>query len=128
MHFFLNYLLFCLPGLTDKWLMSIFWRMCGVEMHFDSNIGKLLSSLGNALTAFAGDVDVADLSSVADAEDDTCDAFVEEDADAFDETDTYSRTPRYDKTANKSVLNSQRRPYSLERQLWSQTKVVSELR
>eukprot|EP00794_Sanderia_malayensis_P007184 gene7184-7990_t len=116
-------------GHTNKWLMSIVWRMCGVEMHFDSNIGKLLSSLGNALTAFTGDVDVADLSSVADAEDDTCDAFVEADADDYDEGDGYTQTPKLDRPAGtRLTLSSQGQLLSLERQLWEQTKIVNELK
>ena len=109
---------------SDKWLMSIFWRMCGVEMHFDSNIGKCLSSLGNALTAFAGDVDVADLSSVA--EEDSCDPFAEEHGDTYDETDASTMPARLGKSADRS--SSGNRPYSIERQLWRQTKIVSELR
>ncbi len=99
-----------------------------MEVHFDSNIGKLLSSLGNALTAFAGDVDVADLSSVADAEDDAGGAFIEDDNDGYDEIDASFGESRYDRLANRSFSNENRQPYSLERQLWKQTKIVSELR
>lgn len=110
----------------DKWLMSILWRMRGIEMHFDTNIGKWLSSLSSALTAFAGDFDVADLSSVADAEDDESDPFMGEDNEGYDDTDAPQGIHKYEKLKDRSFNEDQYQ--SLERQLWRQTKRVSELR
>lgn len=97
--------------------------MCGIDMRFDSNIGKWLSALSNSLTAFVGDVDIADLSSVNDAEDDSgdfSDAFVDDD---FDEPDAGQR--HYERLKERSSTDAL---YSLEKQLWRQTKKISELR
>ena len=103
--------------------MSILWKMCGIDMHFDSNIGKWLSALSHSLTAFAGDADIADLSSVNEADDDVdlSDAFVDDDYDECDGA-TKEYEPLKDKTSNDAQY------YSLEKQLWRQTKKISELR
>lgn len=45
--------------------MSLFWKMRdGVDIHIDTNIGKRLNLLTNALTALTGESDVADMLSV----------------------------------------------------------------
>ena len=46
--------------------MTLFWKMCGVDVHLDTNIGKRLSALIKALTTLTGESDVADISSVAE--------------------------------------------------------------
>lgn len=47
--------------------MTLFWKMCGVNIHLDTNIGKRLTLLAKVLTALTGDAaDVADMSSVAE--------------------------------------------------------------
>ena len=46
--------------------MTLFWKMCGVDIHLDTNIGKRLSMLIKSLTALTGESDVADISSVAE--------------------------------------------------------------
>lgn len=43
------------------------WKMCGIDVHMDPNIGKRLNALGNTLTTLTGEEDVddiADLNSV----------------------------------------------------------------
>lgn len=43
------------------------WKMCGIDVHMDPNIGKRLNALGNTLTSLTGEEDVddiADLNSV----------------------------------------------------------------
>ena len=117
---------------VDKWLMSILWRMCGIEMHFDSNIAKWLSALSNSLTSFVGDTDIADLSSVNDADDevndgdvaDLSDAFMDEEEEEYDEPDGLPKLP----VLLKDKGNNYAHVYSLERQLWRQTRRISELR
>ncbi|CAM1304937.1 KIAA1109 (predicted) [Pycnogonum litorale] len=38
-----------------KWILNVQWQMEGVDIHVDTNIGKLLSSLFNTLTTLTGD-------------------------------------------------------------------------
>lgn len=38
-----------------KWILSIQWMMCGIDIHLDTNIGKRLSAMGSTLTMLAGD-------------------------------------------------------------------------
>ena len=92
-------------------------------MHFDCNIGKWLSSLSNSLTSFVGDIDIADLSSVNEADNDAdlSDAFVDDD---YDESDGAPK--HYEALKDKSLNDTHY--YSLEKQLWRQTKRISELR
>lgn len=43
------------------------WKMCGIDVHMDPNIGKRLNALGNTLTSLTGEEDIddiADLNSV----------------------------------------------------------------
>ena len=53
---------------AGKWVMSFQWRMCGIELHCDTSIGKHLSSLAQTLTALAGEPDVANIDSVTEAQ------------------------------------------------------------
>jgi len=49
------------PAATDssasnpKWILNVQWKMCGIDIHLDTNIGKRLSAMGNTLTMLAGD-------------------------------------------------------------------------
>ena len=38
-----------------KWLLNVKWKMTGVDVHVDTNIGKHLSSLGHTLTTLTGE-------------------------------------------------------------------------
>ena len=68
----LNFVCYTHTGSTQqqkpgKWMMTLFWKMCGVNIHLDTNIGKRLTLLAKVLTALTGDgADVADMSSVAE--------------------------------------------------------------
>ncbi|CAF94276.1 unnamed protein product, partial [Tetraodon nigroviridis] len=66
-----------LPGLLIKmntesssagtWTLNVLWKMCGIDVHMDPNIGKRLNALGNTLTSLTGEEDIddiADLNSV----------------------------------------------------------------
>lgn len=44
------------PGNTKKnikWMMNVNWKMQGLDVHFDTNIGQRLSMLGSTLTSLA---------------------------------------------------------------------------
>lgn len=76
--FLLLFLFFhLLPGLLIKtntesssagtWTLNVLWKMCGIDVHMDPNIGKRLNALGNTLTSLTGEEDIddiADLNSV----------------------------------------------------------------
>ncbi|XP_036372850.1 transmembrane protein KIAA1109 homolog isoform X4 [Megalops cyprinoides] len=69
---------------AGTWTLNVLWKMCGIDVHMDPNIGKRLNALGNTLTSLTGEEDVddiADLNSInmADLSDE-------------DETDTMSPT------------------------------------
>lgn len=77
------------------------WKMCGIDVHMDPNIGKRLNALGNTLTTLTGEEDIddiADLNSVniADLSDE-------------DEVDTMSPTIHaVSKSSRISATNSKR--------------------
>ncbi|XP_032872772.1 transmembrane protein KIAA1109 homolog isoform X2 [Amblyraja radiata] len=52
---------------AGTWTLNILWKMCGIDVHMDPNIGKRLSALGNTMTTLTGEEesdDIADLNSV----------------------------------------------------------------
>ena len=49
------------PFSNPKWILNITFRMRGLDIHLDTNIGKQLSLLGNALTTLTGDDEFEDL-------------------------------------------------------------------
>ncbi|XP_068608570.1 bridge-like lipid transfer protein family member 1 [Brachionichthys hirsutus] len=52
---------------AGAWTLNVLWKMCGIDVHMDPNIGKRLNALGNTLTSLTGEEDVddiADLNSV----------------------------------------------------------------
>ncbi|PKU36887.1 hypothetical protein llap_12810 [Limosa lapponica baueri] len=59
-------------GMTESssagtWTLNVLWKMCGIDVHMDPNIGKRLNALGNTLTTLTGEEDIddiADLNSV----------------------------------------------------------------
>lgn len=86
----------------------------------DSNIGKKLNLLTNTLTAITGDSDVADLSSVAEAED-----VGEENKIRIP---NYISDDGYDVVDAPTQTTLQDEDESLERQLWLQTRIVNQFR
>ncbi|XP_059821063.1 bridge-like lipid transfer protein family member 1 [Hypanus sabinus] len=52
---------------AGTWTLNVLWKMCGIDVHMDPNIGKRLSALGNTMTTLTGEEesdDIADLNSV----------------------------------------------------------------
>ena len=108
---------------AGKMVMSLMWKMCGIDVHCDTEIGKRLKALGHTLTSVTGDSDIANLESVADDPEDYLQAdknkeddHEETDDECFDETDF---TPR--------VLHNEK-PQNLEKEMWKQARKVNELR
>ena len=94
--------------------MSFQWRMCGIELHCDTNIGKHLSSLAQTLTALAGEQDIANIDSVTEPQD--RDPSLESAARGLDEVDNM----RGDVDGRKSK--------NIEKHMWEQARKVNELR
>lgn len=99
---------------AGKWVMSFQWRMCGIELHCDTSIGKHLSSLAQTLTALAGEPDVANIDSVTEAQD--RDPSLETDAAGRDEVDSMAGAVDGRKSKN------------IEKTMWEQARKVNELR
>ena len=108
---------------AGKMVMSLLWKMCGIDVHCDTEIGKRLKALGQTLTSVTGDNDIANLESVAeDAEDHFTPSkeneveHEESDDECFDETDFTPRGLHLEK------------PQNLEKEMWKQARKVNELR
>jgi len=99
---------------AGKWVMSFQWRMCGIELHCDTSIGKHLSSLAQTLTALAGEPDVANIDSVTEAQD----------RDPSLETDVIGR----DEVDNMAGALGRRKSKNIEKTMWEQARKVNELR
>ncbi|XP_041130046.1 transmembrane protein KIAA1109-like isoform X4 [Polyodon spathula] len=56
---------------AGTWTLNVLWKMCGIDVHMDPNIGKRLNALGNTFTSLTGEEDVddiADLNSITMAD------------------------------------------------------------
>ncbi|XP_067898614.1 bridge-like lipid transfer protein family member 1 isoform X8 [Heterodontus francisci] len=52
---------------AGTWTLNVLWKMCGIDVHMDPNIGKRLNALGNTMTTLTGEEetdDIADLNSI----------------------------------------------------------------
>ena len=108
---------------AGKMVMSLMWKMCGIDVHCDTEIGKRLKALGHTLTSVTGDSDIANLESVAEESEDLFPTdknkevdHEESDDECFDETDFAPRDGHSDK------------PQNLEKEMWKQARKVNELR
>ena len=108
---------------AGKMVMSLMWKMCGIDVHFDTEIGKRLKALGHTLTSVTGDSDIANLESVAEDSEvvivpdkDKDIEHHETDDECFDETDFIPRDVQNEK------------PQKLEKEMWKQARKVNELK
>ncbi|XP_060035101.1 bridge-like lipid transfer protein family member 1 isoform X6 [Erinaceus europaeus] len=46
---------------AGTWTLNVLWKMCGIDVHMDPNIGKRLNALGNTLTTLTGEEDMDDI-------------------------------------------------------------------
>uniref|UniRef100_A0A3Q3M6J8 KIAA1109 n=1 Tax=Mastacembelus armatus TaxID=205130 RepID=A0A3Q3M6J8_9TELE len=116
---------------AGTWTLNVLWKMCGIDVHMDPNIGKRLNALGNTLTSLTGEEDVddiADLNSVnmADLSDE-------------DETDSMSPTihmetidPRRQMAMGNQGTDARGRKFTKRvvdiRELNEQAKVIDDLK
>ncbi|KAL0968995.1 hypothetical protein UPYG_G00220970 [Umbra pygmaea] len=83
---------------AGTWTLNVLWKMCGIDVHMDPNIGKRLNALGNTLTSLTGEEDVddiADLNSINMA-------------DLSDEDETDSMSPTIHMGSPEGECNSPR--------------------
>ncbi|XP_028294367.1 bridge-like lipid transfer protein family member 1 isoform X3 [Gouania willdenowi] len=52
---------------AGTWTLNVLWKMCGIDVHMDPNIGKRLNALGNTLTSLTGEEDVDDITDLNSA-------------------------------------------------------------
>ncbi|KAM4709465.1 bridge-like lipid transfer protein family member 1 [Discoglossus pictus] len=82
---------------AGTWTLNVLWKMCGIDVHMDPNIGKRLNALGNTLTTLTGEEDtddIADLNSVNMA-------------DISDEDEVVSMPPTVHTTSEGGSLNEE---------------------
>ncbi|XP_054546358.1 bridge-like lipid transfer protein family member 1 isoform X3 [Talpa occidentalis] len=74
---------------AGTWTLNVLWKMCGIDVHMDPNIGKRLSALGNTLTTLTGEEDADDIADLASVN--MADLSDEDEVDAASPT-THART------------------------------------
>uniref|UniRef100_A0A8D3AFL2 KIAA1109 n=1 Tax=Scophthalmus maximus TaxID=52904 RepID=A0A8D3AFL2_SCOMX len=116
---------------AGTWTLNVLWKMCGIDVHMDPNIGKRLNALGNTLTSLTGEEDpddIADLNSVnmADLSD-------EDEADNMSPTiHMESIDPRRQTAMGNQVIDARGRKFTKRvvdiRELNEQAKVIDDLK
>uniref|UniRef100_A0A3B3C0N9 Bridge-like lipid transfer protein family member 1 n=1 Tax=Oryzias melastigma TaxID=30732 RepID=A0A3B3C0N9_ORYME len=116
---------------AGTWTLNVLWKMCGIDVHMDPNIGKRLNALGNTLTSLTGEEDVDDITdlnsgNIADLSDE-------------DETDAMSPTihmeavdPRRPVVMGNQMIDPRGRKFTKRvvdiRELNEQAKVIDDLK
>nr|XP_033498960.1 transmembrane protein KIAA1109 homolog [Epinephelus lanceolatus] len=116
---------------AGTWTLNVLWKMCGIDVHMDPNIGKRLNALGNTLTSLTGEEDVddiADLNSVnmADLSD-------EDEADSMSPTIHMETIDlRRQMAMGNQVIDARGRKFTKRvvdiRELNEQAKVIDDLK
>ncbi|XP_075964686.1 bridge-like lipid transfer protein family member 1 isoform X15 [Anarhichas minor] len=116
---------------AGTWTLNVLWKMCGIDVHMDPNIGKRLNALGNTLTSLTGEEDVddiADLNSVnmADLSD-------EDEADSMSPTiNMETMDPRRQMATGNQGVDARGRKFTKRvvdiRELNEQAKVIDDLK
>uniref|UniRef100_A0A665TUQ1 Si:ch211-233a24.2 n=1 Tax=Echeneis naucrates TaxID=173247 RepID=A0A665TUQ1_ECHNA len=116
---------------AGTWTLNVLWKMCGIDVHMDPNIGKRLNALGNTLTSLTGEEDVddiADLNSIKIA-----DLSDEDEADSMSPT-IHMETidPRRQVVMGNQVIDARGRKFTKRvidiRELNEQAKVIDDLK
>ncbi|XP_077476639.1 bridge-like lipid transfer protein family member 1 [Stigmatopora argus] len=116
---------------AGTWTLNVLWKMCGIDVHMDPNIGKRLNALGNTLTSMTGEEDVEDIADLNSAN------IV--DLSDEDEVDTMSPTvhmeavdPRRQMVMGNQVIDGRGRKFTKRvvdiRELNEQAKVIDDLK
>lgn len=114
---------------AGKMVMSLMWKMCGIDVHCDTEIGKRLKALGQTLTTVTGDNDIANLDSVAEEpeqQQEEEEYVVDKDTDDDDADDADDEC--FDETDYKVKEQNDHPTENLEKEMWKQARKVNELR
>ncbi|XP_059422384.1 bridge-like lipid transfer protein family member 1 isoform X3 [Carassius carassius] len=116
---------------AGTWTLNVLWKMCGIDVHMDPNIGKRLNALGNTLTSLTGEEDsddITDLNSVnmADLSD-------EDKSDGMSPTiHSESVDLRRQAVVSNQIIDARGRKFSKRlvdiRELNEQAKVIDDLK
>uniref|UniRef100_A0A8C1DHH6 KIAA1109 n=1 Tax=Cyprinus carpio carpio TaxID=630221 RepID=A0A8C1DHH6_CYPCA len=116
---------------AGTWTLNVLWKMCGIDVHMDPNIGKRLNALGNTLTSLTGEEDnddITDLNSVnmADLSD-------EDESDGMSPPiHTESVDLRRQAVMSNQIIDARGRKFSKRlvdiRELNEQAKVIDDLK
>ncbi|XP_037550709.1 transmembrane protein KIAA1109 homolog [Nematolebias whitei] len=121
---------------AGTWTLNVLWKMCGIDVHMDPNIGKRLNALGNTLTSLTGEEDVDDITDLNSGN--------MGDLSDEDETDRMSPTihmvrnyqeaidPRRQMVMGSQVIDARGRKFTKRvvdiRELNEQAKVIDDLK
>ncbi|XP_041052815.1 transmembrane protein KIAA1109 homolog isoform X6 [Carcharodon carcharias] len=116
---------------AGTWTLNILWKMCGIDVHMDPNIGKRLNALGNTMTTLTGEEeidDIADLNSI-----NTVDLTDEDETDSMSPTVITETTEhRRQGTTGSQAADSRGRKFVKRlvdiRELNEQAKVIDDLK
>ncbi|XP_078396140.1 bridge-like lipid transfer protein family member 1 isoform X10 [Cetorhinus maximus] len=116
---------------AGTWTLNILWKMCGIDVHMDPNIGKRLNALGNTMTTLTGEEeidDIADLNSI-----NTVDLTDEDETDSMSPTViTETSDHRRQGTTGSQAADSRGRKFVKRlvdiRELNEQAKVIDDLK
>ncbi|XP_035387613.1 transmembrane protein KIAA1109 homolog isoform X1 [Electrophorus electricus] len=116
---------------AGTWTLNVLWKMCGIDVHMDPNIGKRLNALGNTLTSLTGEEDVDDITdlnseTIADLSD-------EDESDDMSPTVTVeSFDPRRQVVVGNQIIDARGRKFNKRlvdiRELNEQAKVIDDLK
>ncbi|XP_072351819.1 bridge-like lipid transfer protein family member 1 isoform X8 [Scyliorhinus torazame] len=116
---------------AGTWTLNVLWKMCGIDVHMDPNIGKRLNALGNTMTTLTGEEeidDIADLNSINVV--DLTDEDEIDNASATVVTEAYDH--RRQGTAGSQATDSRGRKFVKRlvdiRELNEQAKVIDDLK
>ncbi|GCC34930.1 hypothetical protein chiPu_0013407 [Chiloscyllium punctatum] len=116
---------------AGTWTLNILWKMCGIDVHMDPNIGKRLNALGNTMTTLTGEEeidDIADLNSI-----NAVDLTDEDEADSMSPTVMAENTDyRRQGSIGNQAADSRGRKFIKRlvdiRELNEQAKVIDDLK
>ncbi|XP_077984720.1 bridge-like lipid transfer protein family member 1 [Glandiceps talaboti] len=119
-----------LPSI-GKWILSILWKMEGIDVHLDTNVGHRLSAMFGTLTTFTGyaeDDDIADLNSVMEHNDEQVFESSTEDIPALKLKAPPVPTGGSVVTNQFRDVDPRQRALLIEKEMNEQAKVVQDLR
>ncbi|XP_056152226.1 bridge-like lipid transfer protein family member 1 [Lampris incognitus] len=116
---------------AGTWTLNVLWKMCGIDVHMDPNIGKRLNALGNTLTSLTGEEDMDDITDLNSVN--MADLSDEEEGDTMSPTiHNEAIDPRRQMAMGNQVVDARGRKFTKRlvdiRELNEQAKVIDDLK